>query len=196
MASLSFISTIKLTDLLRTADPEGKMQVRVLSSTRLAIGIDPLKPTKVIDFAKETSGPLTNPEQDSLTKDKQINPTETNVIRLSRKRGDYWFELSGERTQANSLKQLLAESLLAMERAKPGFLEKLSHLKGRSKRIVARDRKQLFSSSHLVSEYSEVLTDGWFFGTNNSAAETKKWLGDAAKCVGGKLGDSFRTSLG
>jgi hypothetical protein len=61
---------------------------------------------------------------------------------------------------------------------------------------VARDREQLFSNSHLVTQYSEVLTDGWFLGTNNSAAETKKWLSAAAECVGGKLGASFRTSLG
>jgi hypothetical protein len=61
---------------------------------------------------------------------------------------------------------------------------------------VAKNRNDLFANSHLVSEYSEVLTDGWYFGTNNSAAETKKWLIDAAACAGGTVGNSFRTSLG
>jgi hypothetical protein len=196
MASLSFISTAKLADLLRAADPEGKMQVRVLSSARLAIGVDPLKPTKVIDFAKETSGPLTNPEHLTLASRNQIEQPETKVVKPSRKRGDYWFELKGERTKAYSLKQLLADSLLALERARPGTLEKLGRIKGRSKRIVAKNRNDLFASSHLVSEYSEILTDGWYFGTNNSAAETKKWLSDAAACAGGTVGNSFRTSLG
>lgn len=195
MASLSFIATTKLIELLRAADPDGGMQVRILNATRLAIGTDPINPTRIIDFANEISGPLEKPEHNGFSNQEPVDRPRGVANRLSRKRGVYWFELDGQRTEAHSLKQLLSESLLAMERAKPGTLDKLSRHKGRSKRIVARDRNQLFTNSHLVADYSEVLTEGWYFGTNNSAAETKKWLSDAAACVGGNLENSFKTSL-
>jgi len=75
-----------------------------------------------------------------------------------------------------SAKQLLADGLKAIEAACPGTLEKLSHIKPRTRRIVARNPKDLFDEAHLVDEYSEQLAEGWWYGTNNSADRAKAWL--------------------
>lgn len=195
MATLSFISTTKLNELLRIADPKGDMHVCIRSATELAIGIDPLNPTNVIDFAIEKSKSLVGAGRENSSNSGDLGNFTPKSIRFSRKRGQHWFEFDGKRTSVNSLKHLLSESLIAMETAKPGTLEQLCQMKGRSKRIVARERNQLFASQHLVEDFSEMLINGWYFGTNNSAAETKAWLGRAAGCVGGRLGGTFRTSL-
>lgn len=57
MANLSFVRSSKLIDLLQTADPQKEMYVRVLSASRLALGIDPLQPTHLIDLSKENIRP-------------------------------------------------------------------------------------------------------------------------------------------
>jgi len=194
MASLSFIPAGKLADLLRSADPQNRMYVRVLSATRLAIGADPLQPTSVIDLAKETVGPIESPQKANDV------PSDDHAARgggkITRRSGEYWFEIRGKRTECSSLKNLLAEGLLALEGLRPGTLDSLSRVKGRSRRIVAREANHLFDKPHLVKDYAERLQDGWYFGTNNSARETNVWLNRAAECAGLKFGEEFRTSLG
>jgi hypothetical protein len=69
--------------------------------------------------------------------------------------------------------ELLAESLKAIELSRPGTLEKLSHIKPKSKRIVSHVKKALFDSKHLSEGYGAKLLNGWWYGTNNSAQETK-----------------------
>jgi hypothetical protein len=90
---------------------------------------------------------------------------------------------------------LLAEGLRAFEAAKPGTLEKLPHIKPRSRRIVSRDPKQLFDKPHLAKDYAEKLNDDWYFGTNNSAMETNTWLQRACSCAGLLWDKDFKTSL-
>src|SRR5438876_11413595 len=91
--------------------------------------------------------------------------------KTSRRSGDCWFEIKGRRIDCRSLKELLSGGLRALEEARPDTLEKLSHIKPRTRRIVARDPKQLFDREHLAELHSEPLIDGWSYGTNNSAAE-------------------------
>jgi hypothetical protein len=195
MASLSFIQTGKLADLLRSADPGRKMYVRVMSTTRLALGADPLTPTHVIDLSKETIGQMGDlPSQISTAMpDDATSPSIGS--KFTRRGGDYWFELKGKRIECGSLKQLLAEGLKALEKANPSTLDNLARHRGRSRRIVARDRNQLYDKQHLVKDYTEPLIDGWFYGTNNSARETNVWLQRAAECAGLKWGTEFNTNL-
>ncbi|MDX9860532.1 MAG: hypothetical protein RBS99_06400, partial [Rhodospirillales bacterium] len=115
--------------------------------------------------------------------------------KFSRQTGSHWLQFRGDRRECRSLKHLLAESLLAFEDAKPGTLTSLSRVKGRTKRIVAREPSQLFKSPELAEKYSEPLGNGWYFGTNNSALETRTWLKRAAACAGLKPGADFTTSL-
>ena len=106
------------------------------------------------------------------------------------------MEIQGNRIECGSLKDLLAESLKAIEAAQAGTLEKLSHIKPRSKRIVAHDKKALFDAEHLSEEFGAKLINGWWYGTNNSAPETNTWIERACGCAGLKWGKDVRTSLG
>src|ERR1700730_13918399 len=199
MATLSFLPVSKLLNLLTIVDPKKTMFVQVLSSTRLAVGTDPLKPSAVVDLSKETIVPYedatapVNGEKDILLAKPDVR--ETVAIRTTRRSGDYWFEIKGLRTACHSLKELLAGGLRALESDKPGTLEQLSHVKPRSRRIVARDPKLLFDRTHLAKDYAEKLVDGWFYGTNNSTNETNAWLERACACAGLKWGEEFKTSI-
>jgi hypothetical protein len=102
----------------------------------------------------------------------------------------------GKRTECRSLKELLALALLSIEKAAPGTFHKLTHVKPRSRRIGARNPKDLFDKQHLAKDYAEKLgKEGWYFGTNNSAAETGNWLQPASEIAGLKWGEQFKTSL-
>ena len=93
------------------------------------------------------------------------------------------------------MRDLLAGGLRALQEARPGTLEKLSHIKPRSRRIVARHPKDLFDKDHLAQEYAVKLSDGWYYGTNNSAQETNAWLERASSCAGLKWGAEFKTNM-
>jgi hypothetical protein len=93
------------------------------------------------------------------------------------------------------LRELLGEGLRSIEVSRPGTLEKLSHVKPGTKRIVARERRMLFDSEHLCDEYGDQLIDGWWYGTNNSSQETYRWLERACDCAGLKWGEDLRTNL-
>ena len=196
MASLAFISSSKLVELLKSSDPERKMYVRIMGTNRLALGTDPLQPSTVIDLSRETIGAFTASEAGQSRSNPPAEEPKFNVSKITRRSGDYSFEIKGKQTECGSLKELLAEGLMALERAKPGTLENLSRIRGRSRRIVARDANLLYDKPHLVSEYAERLMSNWFYGTNNSARETNVWLQRAAECAGFKWGSDFSTNLG
>lgn len=198
MASLSYMSSGKLADLLTKADPSRAMPVRVLSSHQLALGADPLTPSVVIDFSNETVVPLA--PGGALAPSKPAgnwtsNPGDVAAWRATRRGGDYWYEFKGKKAVFHSLRDLLSEGLKALETTRPGTLDKLSQIKPRSRRIVARDPKLLFDRQHLAKEYAEQLMDGWYYGTNNSADETNAWLKRACECAGLTWDKDFKTSL-
>ena len=84
----------------------------------------------------------------------------------------------------------------AFERIRPGTLDDLTKIRPRSKRIVSRDPKQLFKDPEMVGLFSEKLVDGWWFGINNSAAETLSWLRRGAEIAGLEWGKDVETSFG
>ncbi|WP_035695030.1 hypothetical protein [Bradyrhizobium liaoningense] len=191
MATVSFISALKLVELLKTANKGGGMFVRVASGNRLALGNDPMQPTVSIDLSREQISPF------SETKAPVPEPTiEGPIGKASRRSGNYWVEVQGNRIDCSSLRDLLAEGLKAIEVAQPGTLEKLALIKPRSKRIVSHDKKALFDAEHLSEEFGAKLIDGWWYGTNNSAPETNTWIERACECAGLKWGKEIRTSLG
>ena len=103
--------------------------------------------------------------------------------------------LRARRVNCRSLKQLLSSGLRALDELRPGTLEKLYHLKPRSRRIVARHPQELFNRDDLIEKYSEQLMHGWWYGTNNSANETEIWLRRACHCAGMAWRQDFITSL-
>jgi hypothetical protein len=191
LAHISFITVAKLIDLLKTADSSGNMNVRVLTANQLALGADPLKPTSIIDFSKEAVRPISS--QDIQT---EVRAPDRNAAqRISRKSGKYLLDIRGNTIECGSLKDLLAEGLRALEKHKRGTLDKLSAIKPRTKRIVAREAQRLFDRRELAEKYAEQLTDGWWYGTNNSADETNVWLRRGADLAGLEWGRDFTTSL-
>ncbi len=197
MASVSFIPASKLIELVRAADAGAGMYVRVLSSTRLALGKDPMQPTWTIDLSKEHIVPYepSRPNGAESPIENKVSIRQTSETRATRRSGDYWFELLGQRSDFPSLREMLRAALLGLEEARAGTLDKLSLIKPRSKRIVALEKRLLFSNDAQVDEYAEQLGNGWWFGTNNSAQETNAWLERACSCAGLKWGREFRTSL-
>lgn len=178
------ISASKLTDLIQRANKDGRMHACIVDGW-LALGTDPTNPTMAIDLSVEAIIPYP----------RNFQPTPPSTIRAARKSGDYWMELRGRHQEFGSLRDLLAGSLHAIEEVAPGTLEKLSRIKPRSKRIVSQDRRLLFDAPELVEKYSVPLVDGWWYGTNNSADETRTWLERACGGAGLELGKDFRTSL-
>jgi hypothetical protein len=189
VASLSFIPASKLIDLLRSADRGSDMYVRVMSANRLALGTDPMNPTVSIDLSKELVGPFAKSTSTTVESEPEAAPSTT------RRSGDFWFEIKGKQSKAGSVRELLGEALKAIELHAPGTLEKLSHIRPKTKRIVAREKTALFSSEHQVDKFAVKLINGWWYGVNNSAPETESWLKRACECAALKWGKDFRTNL-
>jgi hypothetical protein len=72
MANIAFASVGKLIELLNVATAGEDAYVRVLSANRLALGVDPLHPTHLIDISREVLlacnqvEPATNPDSSML----------------------------------------------------------------------------------------------------------------------------------
>ena len=100
-----------------------------------------------------------------------------------RSSGEFELEVRGRPYKVHSLKQVLAEGLIAVEAVRPGTLEALSRERARSKRVVAKKRDDLYENSEL-QRFSVEIAPGWFMATNNSEAETIKFLRKAVELAG------------
>ena len=193
------ISTSKLIELLRSADGHENLYVRVLSASRLGLGKGPDSPTLVIDLSKEKIGPLSRAEPDPIGIPSANGPqaplANGGGSRMPRRSGNYWFEIRGRRANCRSLKEVLSGSLQALEKTAPGTIEKLSKVRARSRRIVARDRNDLYRRQDLNERYAESLVAGWWYGTNNSAEQTGVWLKRACGFASLRWGDDFKVSF-
>jgi hypothetical protein len=190
MASLTYIPATKLSELLVAADPKKNLCVRVLNN-RLVLGADPFSPSAVIDFSNEQVVPYS---ESALEPERSLADVVAEE-RASRKSGEYWFELKAKRVEARSLRDLLKEALLAIEAERPRMLQSLSMMMPRSRRIVSQEPRLLFQKRELVEKYAAPLCPGWFYGTNNSAAETNAWLLRACQCARLEYGKDFICSL-
>jgi len=187
MAQMQYVRTVKLIELIRRADPKGDAYAQV-SDNKIVVGVDPTKPDLEIDLASEEVRPRGG------YKFVEANAS-TPAPKATRVMGFEWFQLDGKRIECQSKKQLLLSALQALEKRVPGTLEKLSNQKNRTKRIVARNRNDLFSKKHLVEDHSDQIVDGWWVGTNNSSAEAKVWLKRAVEKAGLVWGKDFDCSL-
>jgi hypothetical protein len=200
MATVAYVRSGKLIELLREVDPKSEMLVSIVNGCQLALGRDPLRPTSVIDFSNETHSDVAPANGAAVPAKAEQTPQKLTVgdftSRAGRVSGQHWFELKGKKRECRSVKDLLLQSLKAIEAERPGTLEKLSGLRKRTKKIVAREPNQLFLvNKHLVKDHAEQLVDGWWVGTNNSSQETEAWLRQAAEYAGLSWGREFKTSL-
>lgn len=184
-----FIPTMKLVDLLRTAEGQGNTYAQITEKGQLALGPDPLHPASIIDLSGEVIRSIvTNSTTVELSPEKPLA-----ARRLSRQTGKYLLDIRGKTNVCTSLKELLAEGLRGLEQHKAGTLDRLSKVKHRTRRIVAREARDLFDKPHLAQDYAEQLMPGWWYGTNNSADETRRWLKQACEIAGLEWGKTFTT---
>lgn len=166
------------------------MHVRVLTTNQLALGVDPLNPTIVIDLSKEAIRPLHTDQISNVPKPQEPVSTRSTVheqsqsSRAQRTTGKHFICINDKMINCRSLKELLAEGLKSLEQHRPGTLDKLSKISPRSKYIVARDPSRLFQNIESVEKFAARLTSEWWYGTNNSADETKNWLRRSAELAG------------
>jgi len=188
----TFIAAARLIDLISAVGAPSRLYLRVLSETEVAVGTDPFHPTHVVDLSREVVGVSSEGAGIPIAKavQQQFTPSVT-----ARRTGTYWVRVGARQLDCGSLKQLLFEGLRALEKARPGTLEKLSRIKLRSRRIVARDPRQLFDKPQLAQKFAAPLLDEWWFGTNNSASETNAWLERAFACAGLPMGPDNRTNM-
>lgn len=189
MATTAFIPVGRAIEILSRVEP-GRLLWNH-STTQIAIGKIPTKPEYFLDLGSETLEIA--PSDGSMN----FNPFRA-VERagLLRHSGRYLFDMKGKTLECGSLKELLKKGLLAIEAESPGMLEELTKEKPRTKRIVARNPKDLFTDSPaLVKQFAEPLTEGWYYGTNNSGPETKSWLARACAIAKLRWGVDFDTSL-
>ena len=195
MAQLSFIQASKLIDLLMAATTQGDQPVWVQAHDQLGLGSDRQKPHSIIDLGSEVvrAGAATAPEPPRISPSAIANVSP--VPRASRQTGKYLLDIRGQTIECTSLKHLLGEGLRALEKEKPGTLDKLSQVKPRTKRIVARSPGDLFDQPELSAKYAERLFESWWYGTNNSAAETNTWLERGCEMAGLRWGTDFTTTV-
>ena len=169
------INAGNLIDRLTHLPKHQDLHVWVDGANRLAIGPNPVSTSVHSRF-----GVGENSEVNPHTDDAAVE----NRVRMPRRSGSYSFEIFGRQITCRSLKELLAEALIQLEDLRTGTLDKLSHEMPRTKRIVARNASDLFPGKpNLSRRYSERLIDGWYYGTNNSAAEVEAWLKRAVLCA-------------
>ncbi|WP_372619571.1 hypothetical protein [Falsiroseomonas sp.] len=173
MAAL--IPTPKLRDLLGQADPTGAMNARLVSSTRIGIAAGLEAPKIFIDLPTETLvRATTGEEQAQYVTLTETAPTE--APRSARRSGHFTVRVLDKQATETSLKSALQKILRLIEEVRPGTLQKLAASKGRTKRIVARNRQDLFKDPKLAAKFATPLMDGWWVGTNNSTKEVENWV--------------------
>ncbi len=190
MAISIAIPSAKLVALLQSADSSGAMYVSIVDSQRLAIGANILEPSHIIDIGSESiSGFMAVPTNS------RVSVPAPQVVQVdfhaSRSTGFYAADFGAERVAATSQMELLIRCLIYLEARAPGTLGRLSHEGGSSKRIVARDRAQLYRHQRLQQHAVRIL-DGWWVATNNNHEETRKFIRTAARLAG--VGEPVRFS--
>ena len=160
----------------------------IMSNSQIAIGSTPMQPEKIFDLAAEEMRALGTTQSSAP----EVQPTSTQPpLKSSR----YRFKIEGKTFECSSLRDLLKKGLQEIEGRHPGMLDELTKVKPRTKRIVARKKGDLFEDQALVEKYAEKLTDGWWFGTNNSTDETRQWLMRACEFTKMQFGTDFDTSI-
>ena len=112
------------------------------------------------------------------------NPSPTEQF-IGRRTGTYTFELLGDKVEEGSLKAAYISILNKLVEHYSGFLERLSEKSTKSRKIVARNPKELyFRKPHLAEKYAHRLTDQWWVDTNLSQLQCEQRLKTACDVAG------------
>ena len=98
----------------------------------------------------------------------------------TRRTGAFAFQLHGKRVEAGSLKDTYLRCLQALAELEPQFLENLSSVSTKSRRIVARQPEHLYlKTPKLASKFAMALPGGWWADTNLSRQQCESRLKSA-----------------
>jgi hypothetical protein len=189
--TLTYMRTTKLVELLSAAADQGQTFIQINAEGQVVLGADPYHPNITIDFRDEVVRPL----RQAILPIAPPLPAATPRHRRSRRDGKYLVDIKGTTTVAHSLHEALGIGLRAFEAHRSGTLDRLEQIKPKTKRIVARNRRDLFEDPDLVENYARQLMPGWWYGINNSNAETSQWLRRGCELAGLTWDKDFSVSL-
>ena len=108
--------------------------------------------------------------------------TQSDRPRQTRGKGSYSLRLLGEEIHVRTLPKAVETTLLKIESAKPGFLEKL-RLTGR--RIVGRKPEDIHPNDpDLREKYAYELKPGWYYNANIDCIRCYRYLEIIASVAG------------
>jgi hypothetical protein len=171
-----------LRNALSSADLAPGLQVGVVNERLLSIGSPEAPRLYLYDLAQERlikSASTASVAQSSGNRAFDLPPG-----KAQRSRSSYTFAHGETEFARASLADLLEAVLLYLEMVRPGTLSKLSQEKTRTRRILSKDRNDLFDKKHLSRKYARAIAGGWWMGTNNSADQTKAWIRRACRIAG------------
>ena len=94
------------------------------------------------------------------------------------------FVIRGERVETRSARETLAALIVKFDRGNPAFMERFYvAATTRSRRLVSRNRSDLYDKPHLV-EHAMKLENGWWLGTNLSQNQIRSHIKTACSVAG------------
>ena len=95
------------------------------------------------------------------------------------------FVFRDQREETGSARGALTALLTRLDREDPAFMEQFSVASTtRSRRLIAKNRADLYDKSHLADEHSLQLPNGWWLGTNLSQKQIRSHIKTACSVAG------------
>ncbi len=102
------------------------------------------------------------------------------------------FILDNGAVETGAAIRTLVEVLKAFDRRDPGFMERFAdQTAGRKRRLVARNRDDLYDRSDLVRDHSTDLENGWWLGNNISSQQVRNKVEIACQTAGVNFGSQL-----
>ncbi|MDE2786872.1 MAG: hypothetical protein OXL37_09445 [Chloroflexota bacterium] len=102
------------------------------------------------------------------------------------------FVLDGTQVDTRNGKQTLTALLKEFNRRDTGFMDRFSQRTiGRNRRLVARNRDDLYDKAHLRNDHSLDLENGWWLGTNLSTSYIRNHIETACQVMDIQFGSQL-----
>ena len=103
------------------------------------------------------------------------------------------FVLGEARIEAGSAIGTLASLLTKFADRDPQFMERFAkRTVSKTRRLVARNRSELYEKSHLIDRHSKKLENGWWIGTNLSKRRVRGHIETACAEAGVRFGSELK----
>ena len=184
MAQEHYATVETLAAAITHPDIKPDFRVTIPNSRTIAIGPPDAPRQYMFDLADERLISSGEPRRGLGDENGGFNLNLLPPGKANRITGRFTFVHGSVEFARNSLADILEAVLVYLEERKPGTLAQLSAVKKRTRRIVSRDRAQLFDRAHLANKHARKIKGNWWMGTNNSKDETRKWISRACDIAG------------